>query len=101
MLEGVLAFRKPTSPPKKLVLEDTVMMGGFNHIIVILKYPPHNYYGIGIIQLVLLVFLSLVLFLYMIKVVWVLVPHTLPTPKLIVLLMVVILCHLGVVIFYQ
>ena len=55
-----------------------------------------HHHSIGIFQLVLWVVLCLVFLLEMVTMVWVLVPPTLPTKKLIVVLMVMILFCQGV-----
>ena len=85
-----------TSTPRKLLLAETGIMGGLDHIRVNAKdnlWPQHS---VRIIQLVICVLLNLVLKMVMVKVVWVIGPHTLPTRKLIDGFMVVILFHIRV-----
>ena len=72
------------------------MMEGFRNNITSAKNPSLSYFGLWITQLMLLIVLFLVLLLDMLKVVWLLGPHTLTTLKLIVVLMVVIFCCQGV-----
>ena len=101
MLEGVLAFRKPTSPPKKLVLEDTGMMDGFIHIRALAQHPMWNNIKVGVIWLVLWLVLHLMFLMFLVMVVWVLGPPTFTYRKFIVGLMVVISCHIRVGVIHQ
>ena len=92
----LLVLGPPSSPPIKLVLADTGMIWSLVHIRVIAQDPQCIHHSVSIIELILMVIIHLVLQLVMVKVVWVLVPPTLPSRKLIVGLMVVILCHVLV-----
>ena len=64
------------------------MMVFFGHLRFIGQHPLWCYLGLGIIQLVLMVFLHSAELIVMVEVVLVLVPPTFPSRKLIVVLMI-------------
>ena len=84
----VLVLGQPTSPPKRIIMEDTGIVGGFRYLIVRAHHKPWRYLGVGIMQLFLWVVIKFVFLLEMVKVVWVLGPPTLIPRNLIVVLMV-------------
>ena len=71
-------------------------MGNLVHIRLIVQHPQWRHHPVNNIQLVLCVFLSLMLVMVVVKVVWDLVPLTLPPIKLVFGLMVYILCDIRV-----
>ena len=99
MIEVVLILGTTISPPKKLILAHTGIIGGFIHLIIIVQHPPWCHNSEMTIQLVLLVVINLVFQMMMVKVVWLLEPPTFSTKNMIFVLMVVILYHilLGII----
>ena len=85
---------KPTSTPRKAVLEKEGIIGALVHLIVIVHNPQWRHNPVRNIQLMFWVDLHLMLVLVTVNVVWCLVPPTLPLRKLIVRLMAVIFCDL-------
>ena len=51
MVAVVLVLVPPTSPPRKFILEQTVMMGGFGHLRVIIQHITWHHHSVRIIQL--------------------------------------------------
>ena len=96
IVEVVLVLGPLTSPPIKLILAQTGMMGEGCHLRVTSKHPMWNHTLVSIIQLVLLVVLHLLFTMVMENVLWVIGPATLTPRNFIFDLMVVILCHLRV-----
>ena len=88
MVEFFLVLVQTTSTTKNIILSETGMMGIFGNIRVNTQHPPWCYFGVWIIQLVLLIVICLVLLMGVLKVVWFLVPPTLTTKTFIVELMV-------------
>ena len=79
MVEAILVLGKPNSILHRVIFQETVMIWSLVHIIISELDPPWCYFLVGIIQLVLQTFLSFLLVVYMVKVVWVLGPPILPT----------------------
>ena len=94
VIEVVLVPGPPISPPKKLILSQTGIMGGFIHIRAIVHHPRWCHNSLYIIQLVMMVVIHLLFHMVMVKVVWVLGPPKCSPQNNIFGLMVVILCHL-------
>ena len=92
MLEVVLLQGKPTSTLKKKKIAKTRIVGGFLHIMVSAQHPPCQYLGLGVTHIIIQVILNLVLvfMMVMVKVVWFLVPPTLPPKTFILSFMVVV-----------
>ena len=94
MIEAVLVLGPPIYPPKKLILDQTRIMGGFIHLSVIVHHTTCFHNSLYIIQLVMMVVINLLFHMVMVKVVWVVGPPKCSPKNVIVGLMVVILCHL-------
>ena len=90
VLEVLLALGPPTYFPRKLISALTGMMGVFSHIRIIGNKPPFWNLVLGIINLLIMVVLNFLFLPVIVEVMWVLVPHTFPTRKLSVGVMVMI-----------
>ena len=87
---------QPTSTPRNVILEKIGIMGDLVHLRVIVQNPQWRHNPEMNIQLVIWVVLHLMLVLVMVKVVWDLVPTTLPTRKSIVGPIMDIFCYIRV-----
>ena len=77
-------------------LVQTRLMEDFGHIGRIAHYTPLLSLGLNTTELVMMVILCLVLVMVMIDIVWIVLPPTSPSLKLIFVVVVMILIHLGV-----
>ena len=72
MVEEVLVLGTPNYSIRKFILVQTVMKGGFGHIILIAYNPPWSNHLLGVIHIVIHIIINFVLQLVMVKVAWVL-----------------------------
>ena len=93
MVDAVLELVKSTCPPKKILFSETGIIWSFVHLSISEHHLQCSHHLLGFIHIILI--LQLVFVMVMVKVVWVVVPHTLPIKKFIIVLIVEILCRLG------